>query len=232
MVISMTYIPVVDNVDKVDGFHSGQLLFGVRQEVLDLFEDPKVLINTCSMNYVRKSADKAEASAGNISSNSKELTIIGGTASTKDNSWVYWNLPTDASRVYTKVHMLVVSNGYTTIDYCDADGSTYDNPPNTYLVWLQPQNATKDFGMQKRLSGTNYDLGSEGIDLSANTYYLVEYYWDDSGKLKVWRDNVLKFDITDTAISPIRSVRFRMRDNSTSEALKGKFKGPVIIIYE
>ena len=234
----MTYHPkwMLKNVydtdeDNVIDWKALQLA-GVRQEVLQNFTDPKILIATSSMNEVLNSADLVEVQAGNISSDSQELTIVGGTSSTKGHSWVYWNLPVDASKVYIKARLNNVNVSVITIELCNGDASTFSNPPNFYSLQLYPSGSTNDYALKKVVNDVWSTLGYEAVDLNYNTYYKIEFYWDNSGTLKGWRDDSLKINVNNTAISPIRAVRFRVYDNSTSEAQSGKLKGEVIIIYE
>jgi len=235
----MTYHPkwMLKNVydtdeDNVIDWKASRLA-GVRQEVLQNFSDPKVLIATSSMNEVLNSADLVEAVAGNISSNSQELTIIGGSDSAAGKSWMYWNLPTSATKVYLilRVNPVYSVNYRTDIHLCNADGSTEINPPDYYFVRFNLSNSAQDFLCGKYISGTQTQQAIESVDLSANTYYLVEFYWK-YGTYKVWRDNTLKFTISDTDISSILAVRLYVYDISTSQALLSKFKGNIVIIYE
>ncbi|MBW2674580.1 MAG: hypothetical protein JRD89_14415, partial [Deltaproteobacteria bacterium] len=74
----------------------------VRSEVLAQFTDPKLLICTSSMNEVYNSADKVEYQAGNITANSQELTIVGGSSTEAGNSFIYWNLPYAVKKLYIR----------------------------------------------------------------------------------------------------------------------------------
>jgi len=212
----------------LDGKRSGELI-GIRQEVLDLFNEPKLLLRTSNMNALL--GDIVEAQAGNVSSDSEELTIIGGTSSATGTSWMYWNLPVDASRVYAKVYINSVDAQDVIVQFCNADASTWKNPPDFYGIYLTIGQSAGDLRFLKNISGSATQIAAESVDLSYNTYYLIEFYWE-YGVQKVWRDNSLKFNLTDTDISSIRAVRLVAVDGSTSEAQSGKFKGEVIIIYE
>ncbi|MHC1623676.1 MAG: hypothetical protein ACXQTR_03705 [Candidatus Methanospirareceae archaeon] len=224
-VLDLARIPILD--------WSKLQFFGVRQEVLARFSDPKILIATSSMNLLLASADKVEYASGNITANSQELTIIGGTSTESGQSWVYWNLPYPATKVYVRVLMNLVDAGAMTIDLTNGDGSTLLNPPDLYQVSISVPQATADFRLIKNVGGEGTVIASEAVDLAYNTYYDIEFYTDRStGLLETWRDGVKKFSVTDTDISSIASVRLRVYDGSTSEAQSGKYKGPVVIIYE
>jgi len=212
--------------------------FGVRQEILSKFSDPKILIATSSMNLLLASADKVEAASGNISATSQELTIIGGSSSAAGNSWVYWNLPEAATKVYAVAQLKSVNAPIIEIDFADGDGSTRKNPPDFYRITIEIPKATQDSKLDKNVAGTWTTLAYEAVDLSYDTYYNVEFYFEGDGagnnNLKAWRDGVLKIDISDSEpdIPSILSVRINVYDASTSAAQSGKVKGPVVIIYE
>lgn len=228
----MTYHPkwMLKNVydtdeDNVIDWKALQVI-GVRQSVLQNFSNPKVLIATSSMNEVLNSADLNEAQAGNIYSDSQELTIIGGTTSANGASWVYWDLPINASKIYTKAylkHVEFASDESISIDYGDVG--------NNYWYQLKIINLTTlDFNIRK-IYGGGSNIAEEAVDLSADTWYLVEFYWE-VGNLKAWRDNVKKFDVNDSDITQINEVRINVWDASGGAQHKGKVKGDVIIIYE
>jgi len=211
---------------------------GVRQSVLAEFTDPRILIATSSMLEVCNSADKVEHAAGNISATSKELTIVGGTSSEAGDSWIYWNLPNPATKVYVHAFMACEDGGDFAIEFCDGDGSTLANPPDRFYILLNIAWSTKDFQLWKAVGDTATDIASEAVDLTSLEYYEVEAYFDGDGEgnwaIKVWRDGVLKFDLThsEAEIPSIHSIRFRKHDPSTSAAIKGLIKGHVVIIYE
>ncbi len=215
-------------------------LFGIRKEVLKEFTSPKVLLITSSMNLALVSADIVEAAAGNISATSQELTIIGGTSTSSGHSWVYWDLPEPATKVYVKVSMNSVDAANTTIDLgASSFSATPYDAVDQYRIFLAIGNAAADFRTSKVVAGTSTILTTESVDLNYNTYYLVEtlFVGDGAGnnRIKVWRDGILKFDFTDTetAISSIQSIRFLTYDSSTTAAQSSKFKGdPLVIIYE
>jgi len=205
----------------------------VRSEVLAQFTDPKLLICTSSMNEVLNSADKVEYQAGNITANSQELTIVGGSASTGGDSWVYWNLPDTATKAYARLQMNDVNAELLSLDFCNADASTSVNPPDFYNVCYRGLPAPFDFRLEKSVGGSTTLLGVQAAVMDADTYYELEFYVDTVAQaLEVWRDNAKIFSVSDTDISQIAAVRVRCYDSSTSEAQSGKFKGPLVVIYE
>jgi len=205
----------------------------VRQSVLAQFSDPKLLICTSSMNEVYYSADKVEHTAGNITSNSQELTIVGGSATAEGHSWVYWNLPETATRAYIRVQMNSVNAASLMLEACDSDASLLDNPPDRYYIALEVPSTGQDLKLKKGVGGIKTTLAYESVDLSYNTYYDLELCVDVAAHtLEAWRDGAKKFEVSDSDITQIASVRMRMFDDSTSEAQSGKLKGPLVVIYE
>jgi len=206
--------------------------FGVRQSILKEFSDPKLLICTTNMNLVA-TTDIVEHTAGNVSSTSKELTIVGGTSSATGYSWIYWDLPESAEKCYLQTSWLSVDIPYVLLHICNASSSTLRNPPDYYELQLRVTLAATDFRLIKDIAATITALAEESVDLNYDTWYKIEMYYDTvNDKLQCWRDNILKFDITDGDIATIESVRFIVYDSSTSVAQTGKYKGPVVIIYE
>jgi hypothetical protein len=211
---------------------------GVRREVLMKFTDPKILIATSSMKLLLTSADIVEAVAGNITSTSQELTIVGGSATAAGNSWIYWNLPKATTKVYVRALVADESGGYTTLNLCDADASTLVNPPDYYSITIKTDNVAEDFLLAKNVAGTDTVIATEAVDLVSLQYYEVECYFEGDGTgnwvIKAWRDEELKFNLShsEAGIPSIASVRFRKYDSSTTAALKGLIKGQVVIIYE
>jgi len=225
--------------DDLDGVLDWKALRfpGIRQSVLAEFTDPKILIVTSSMLDVYNSADKVEHTAGNISADSKELTIVGGSDTEAGNSWVYWNLPEDATKVYVKVKMTCNSgSGEALVDLCDANGGTLSNPPDFYELLMQqmPTETTAGwFRLNKVVGGSRSELANEDITVLTGTFVTAEIFCDID-TVKVWRDNELKFNVAgDNANIPsIKSVRLRCNDKDTAEARSAIFKGMVIIVYE
>jgi len=206
---------------------------GIKREVLREFDDPKVLICTSSMNEVLNSADKVEYQPENITANSQELSIVGGSATEKGISWIYWNLPYSVKKCYIKGRMCNVNAQFISFDFCDADGSTYDNPPNWYRIDINVSKTNHDFEIYKSVSGSISEVSYEAVDLAYDTLYDVEFYADlYSGNLKAWRNGIQKFNVYDGNIKEIVSVRMLVTDDSTSEVQQGKFRGPLVVIYE
>ncbi len=212
--------------------------FGVRQEILKNFDDPKLLIATSSMLQLLNSADKAGSNTAGISATSKELTIVGGTSTTTGTTWIYLSLPENATKVYATANLNNVNCNNVDLelfagsDPTVAPGSTGDT---RYDVQIVVPNATNDFVLAKHVNGVYTVIASEAIDLSNDVYYKVEMFLDNENSiLQVFRDNVLKFNVTPdiTNLPSITAVRFFVHDVSTTIAQSGKFKGPVVIIYE
>jgi len=206
--------------------------FGVRREILAEFENPQVLINTSSMLKVYNACDRVEYAAGNISANSKELTIVGGTSTEPGNSWVYWNLPKAANKVYVRATLNAIDHDII-IDLCNGDGSTLSNPPDFYSLELVPETfIDRDLQLTKTIAGTRTIIDDPLISLSRNKYYTLEFYCAIGSVQKSWLDGSIVNEGGDTEITSIWSVRFRVYDNSDTTAQTSKVKGPVVIIYE
>jgi len=210
--------------------------FNVRREVLAEFTNPKLLIATSSMNSLYNSADKVIT--GSISANSKELTIVGGTATSTGNTWIYWNLPEDAKKAYMRASINSVNARTANLELCYGDAGDLFYPLQFYCVVTCIPLSAEDFSLRKYADTTVTILAVESVDLSYDTYYDVEFYYKGDGmgnnKLKVWRDGVLKFDIDDVAatIPYVSSVRIRVYDDSDVEEQSGKVKDNVVVIYE
>ena len=205
--------------------------YGVRPEILQLFDNPQLLVNTCNMKEIANNADQHIEGAINVSTDLLEL--VGGTSSASGNTWIYWNLPTSATKMYIKTRVMVNNTGEVDLEITDADASTLRNPPNYYQLYVNPPSTTADFQLLKNVEGTYSQLAKEAVDLDANTYYDVELFVDvANGNIKAYRDGVLKFDITDTSITTIKSARIRVYDSSTSTAESGYISGQTVIIYE
>jgi len=211
---------------------------GVRQEVLQYFNNTKILIATSSMLELLNSAEKAGNNTSGISATSKELTIAGGTSTASGYTWIYISFPYSVTKVYACAYVNNVNCANANLEiFAGSDpsitpGSTGDTRYDTHL---EPQASASDFKLYKHVNGTASIIASESVDLSNNVYYFVEIFVDnDNNILKVWRDNVLKFNLTpDTTNLPsFTAVRLFVNDSSTTTAQQGKFKGPVVVIYE
>jgi len=208
--------------------------FGVRREVLKLFSDPKIVIATSNMNEVAL-GDKVEAFVGNVSSNSQELTIQGGSVFQIGDSGVLIDLPEAASRVYTSIKF--ANNGVSfgsLFGFMQSTGVlARESGAYGYLVCLSVVQAADDFTLHKTLNGSFSVLGEEYVDLTADTFYLVEMY-SDIDRVKVWRDNVLKFDVNGdtTNITEFNEIQFYTDDNSIAAACVTRVRGEVVVIYE
>jgi hypothetical protein len=105
-------------------------------------------------------------------------------------------------------------------------------------VWIAAVKFTRDFELQKNVGGYYGSIAYEGVDIGSLQFCEIEFYLEGDGAgnwiAKVWRDRVLKFDLThsEAGIPSIASVRFRKYDDSVDAAVKGKIKGPMMIIYE
>jgi len=204
--------------------------FGVRQEVLAEFSEPKLLLVTSNMNAL--DGDKVEYAAGNVSSTSEELTVVGGTATSGGDSWMYWDLPKSTQRLYVRALMQALNGGLPVFNLQPTSGSALGDRYNVYIDVLK---AAGDFRLAKVIAGVGTSLAVEGIDLTTGTYYDVEFYYYSDGVtafIKVWRDGILKFDVTDTDITSLFSVGLRCYDESTAAAWSAKFKGQIVVIYE
>jgi len=256
---------LIDNSDKVDGYDAGtgannilvldsnglvplgnipvldwsKLQFpGVRQEILQYFDNPKILIATSSMLELLNSAEKAGANTSGISATSKELTIPGGTSTASGNTWVYISFPYNVTKVYYCVRLCSVNAVWVTTEaFAGSDptvspGSTGDTE---YHISLHIPATAQDFIITKVINGTATILGYESTDLSYNTYYNIEVLISNPDSIiKVWRDGALKFNLTpDTTNLPsFTAFRIRVVDLSTTTAQQGKVTGPIVIIYE
>jgi hypothetical protein len=208
----------------------------VRQETLAKFTDPKILTITSSMLELLNSAEKVEAAAGNITANSQELTVVGGTATAAGNSWVYWNLPKAATKVYVRLLGLASSgNGRPMWRLMDCPGSTPMGDLSDYEYYLAINTAevAADYRFHKIVGGTLTVLATAD-DLANLTYYDVEIYIDTQNEIEVYRDGILKFSLTpDSANIPeIEAIAFGCMDTTTTSAEYAKFKGSVVVIYE
>jgi len=230
----------IPSVEK-DVWISYLKLLGVRPEVLDYFEEPKLLVSELSMERLLQSATGIEeAASGNVSADKGILTIIGGTSTKKGKSWVYWNLPESATKFYIKCKLADDDVPYGIgIHFCNDDGGVgWANPPDFFIVDINVAKSAEDFELGKVVGGTYTRFSYESVDLSANQFYRVEVYIEGDGdgnwNFKTWRDGTLKFDEshTETAIKTIESVRFGVNDNSTTAAATGKVMGQVVMIYE
>jgi len=225
--VPLTNIPVLD--------WTKLQFFGVRQEILAEFSDPKLVIATTSMLQLLNSSEKVEAASGNITATSKELTIVGGTATASGRSWVFFDLPDPASKIYIRSKMNSVNAQATYIAFAQSAGNiAWGNTSfYGYAAGLVIPLATADFKLWKCIGGTTSILASEAVDLSNNVYYDVEIYCD-LNTIKVWRDGVLKFDaIGDTTnVTEINSIQFACYDALTTATQTSKYKGVVVIIYE
>lgn len=227
-VLALARIPVLD--------WTKLQFFGIRQEILAKFTNPKLLIATSSMLALLNSAEKVEAAAGNISATSKELTIVGGTATAAGKSWIYLNLPEPATKVYVSIMAADDGNDYTTlICLMQSDGSLPFDDVNAYgyMTGFNLSQVANDFKLWKTVGGTATLLAAEAVDLTANQYYHIEFY-TDINTVQVWRDGVLKFNVAGdtTNITQINSVQLMCNDGSTTAAKTSKFKGMVVIVYE
>jgi len=224
--VKLANIPIMD--------WSKLQFFNVRQDILAKFSNPKLLIATSSMLQLLNSAEKVVA--GSISATTKELTIIGGSSTATGRSFVGWNLPSKASKVYISGFHNSINATHTIFDLLDAPynvargGSSDYN----YHVLTHIGATASDLQLRKTVGGTTTTLATEGVDLAYDTWYSIEFYVDVINEVKVWRDGVLKFNIApDTANIPeIESVAIRTEDTSTTVAQTGKYKGQVVIIYE
>jgi hypothetical protein len=210
---------------------------GIRAEVLNKFTAPRLLISSSSMLDIMNSAEKVEAVAGNITATSQEMTIIGGSATATGDSWVYWNLPISATKVYVRAKLMVPTGSKSgSIDLCEQSGdlARFAAGLDFYEIRLQPENATQDLQLVKWLGATGSIVAYEAVDLSYDTFYDYEVYIDMNNAW-IWRDGVLKINgvaIDPTNIPSISSIALRCHDGSTAAAQEAHFRGQVVIIYE
>jgi len=191
---------------------------------------------TLSMKNAYNSADYSESGASaTVNVSSDEIEFVGGTGDTT-YAWLYWNFPKNYYTGYLRVRINVVDCYYLAIEFCDADGSTREYPPNCYRVELIPSLSGQDFRLVRKKNGSYTVLATESVDLNYNQYYDVHMIvgtndGTDAG-IKVWRDNYKKFDYSDTSdpITKIRSVRLFFCDNDTASQKRGKFSGPLVVM--
>jgi hypothetical protein len=193
-------------------------------EILSVFTDPTIVIDTNLMNVLYENASMSNASK--VTYNCDELTIQG-------NNWLYFNKPDGFSKLYVrgKLNNVDAQSFYIDLVKSDSEAETQFTPSRTYILQLRPLESLRDFRIWKYVDGNWTEVVYEAVDLSNNTYYDVEVLYDSStDRIKVWRDGVLKFDISvDTVNSDaFRSVRFRIDGNN----LYGKITAPVVVMYE
>jgi len=100
---------------------------------------------------------------------------------------------------------------------------------NIYLLELYITATTLDFRLFKRIAGSWTVLASEAIDLNADEFYELEFCVDtENGRLYAFRDGVLKFVVSDTAIASIDQVGFR----AVGAGSYADIYAPLIIGYE
>jgi len=142
-----------------------------------------------------------------------------------------------AKKVYVRASLKKITSDDVTIDILNGSGSTLFNPPHAYILRLYPAETTKDVLLGKLTPGWTH-LGYEFVDLEANVFYDFELYFEGDGagsnRLIIWRDGKLIFNIfdSDPNFLTVASVRFRVRDLSTTEAQSGAFGKPFIISME
>jgi len=223
----------VDVIPELDW--TKQKFLGVRQEVLKKFSNPQILIATSNMKLVEL-GDKRESVSGNISATSKELTIIGGSETATGRSWVFFDLPTSANKLYVRASMNSVNATSLFVAFSEASGLVDIDNVNFdgYYLNLALIFDAEDFRIEKRVGGVNTTIAIESVDLTYDTYYVCEFF-SDIDNLWAWRDNSLIFDTISgdpSVIEEFNSIQLTTHDNSTTVAQKGRFKGPIVIIYE
>ncbi len=201
-------------------------LFGVRNEVLGKFSDPKVLILTSSMKSLLNSGEVM----GNITANTQTMTFTGWSSSPTLSSWLYWDLPLSATKVYAKA-TIRTNREYTCIEFCDASGSTESNPPDSYQLRLSDQ-AWAYLDLVKNVGGNETTLKSENTGISKVNYITLEAFCDIN-TFSTWvngADKWLDVPIDPSAIPSIESVRLRYRPSLVDDA--AYLRGDVVIVYE
>jgi len=153
-------------------------------------------------------------------------------------AWMYVNFATEVKKFFVST-IFVAGEKLELIDVCDADASTYDNPPNWYFVDIYPPASTADFKIIKRVGGTSTVLAEEAVDLTAGTAYKVAFYVDvENGIQKAWREadptdfNSPTLSATDTEITTIASWRFHVETDNTSVTETYKWKVPLIVAWK
>jgi len=199
------------------------------------------LANTivCTNDPEKLDGAKVEFATGNITQDLDKMRIVGGSPTRMGNSWMFWDLPSNVTKVYVRVRFYTEpSQGSIAIDLCNASGATIGNPPDYYNVHISIQNTAKDFLLGKNVGGVWTGLDYEPYDLSVETWYDIEVYLEGDGagsnKIIVWRDGYEKFNYSETEpnVPSIASIRFRVWDNSTSIAEACRFGKPFIILTE
>jgi len=100
---------------------------------------------------------------------------------------------------------------------------------NLYLLEIIITATMSDFRLQKRVAGVWTTIASEAIDLNADEFYELEFCVDtENGRLYAFRDGVLKFVVSDTAIGSFDQVGFRVYYANSY----GDVYAPFIIGYE
>jgi len=174
----------------------------------------------------------------NVSTTTKELTIIGGSATAAGNTWLYWHFPNPCRRCLISVDILSINAAVVAVEFSDGDASGFFNPPDLYQAILFIPKTAEDFFIRKQIGATGTTLAIENVDLNYGTYYrvdaLLECINGDERRLVIFRDGVIKFDYVETepAFPYIYGVRVRVGDDSTLEAQSGKFKIRLIAISD
>jgi len=106
-----------------------------------------------------------------------------------------------ANRAYIKA--LVRANQEVAIGFAaDTD--------NFYQVAVVLPATAADLVLGKEVAGTYTVLASEAVDLASGTWYELEFYFDlTHNRLTVWRDGILKFDLTDTDLTTLSQFLFK-----------------------
>jgi len=99
---------------------------------------------------------------------------------------------------------------------------------NKYDIGVGVPRAASDFLVWKVYNGTSTVYVYEAVDLSVGDAQAVAVYYDRStGRFLVWRNGVLKFDFTDTDVSPTILGFYAATTSSTDTR---RVSNPMVIV--
>jgi len=181
------------------------------------------VIDTSQNGFKALGTPTTSLSANGYYKQSVAYMELGNTGTSDEDNWIAWQLdPAPAKHIYIKFK---VAPGAKWCFLGFNDGTLN----NSYHVVFDIPASANDFLLQKCVGGSSTTLASEGVDLSSTTYYTIEMLWDiENGRLMVWRDGNLTFNIEDTDLTTLSYVFLR----NYSTGSNSKFLLPVVVTWE
>jgi len=208
---------------------------------IDSFDDCIVVTDFTNFNWTGTSTyglSSGDTYSVNKTSDYTEINLTTDSNSGERDIWTYYNLATSAKAIFVSA-TIQPPPVRCRLDVCNADGSTFENPPDFYRLAYRIHLSNADFAILKSVSGSGASLAEEAVNLTAGVDYKTAFYIStETGTLMAWRDSdplvyrQYKLKANDTSITSLASVRFMLYEIRTNTTTVTRIKAPFIIAWK